>query len=335
MRMSRLLSLRFALLAPTLLVALLLSSCKADVPEGILSEDEMEDVLFDYHTAIALARDGRDSTVADKARYTESVFRKYHITQGDFDRSVTWYTRHSDLLFTIYKRLDERFAAATDAAPVTSQPLADRASGRDTVNLWQAPSFALLSTQGRRNLSFAIEADSSFHAGDSYRLQFTPAYYYSEGARLVIARLLLRYEGDSVVAQHQYTYGTGERMVIVKAPNTKRRLLSIEGFVMQQADCADKPKIVTLSDIALVRMRGKAEEVKSVVTGAPTGLDSLRAQTPAQRLAARQKQLRDSMNRQEAAREASPHFAPIDNAQAKPIEGARPRRMRLGVMHKQ
>ncbi len=38
------------------LMSLTLTACKNDVPDGILSDSDMEDVLYDYHTAQKLGR---------------------------------------------------------------------------------------------------------------------------------------------------------------------------------------------------------------------------------------------------------------------------------------
>ena len=44
-------------LAFLILFTLILIGCKPSVPDGVLSPKEMEDVLYDYHLADAMAQD--------------------------------------------------------------------------------------------------------------------------------------------------------------------------------------------------------------------------------------------------------------------------------------
>ena len=50
----------------------LFSSCKVKTPKGILSESNMEKLLYDYHVAQSLAENG-DSVEYRLPVYTESV----------------------------------------------------------------------------------------------------------------------------------------------------------------------------------------------------------------------------------------------------------------------
>lgn len=74
-------------------------SCKPGPPDGVLGAGKMEDVLYDYHMAQAMAQQMPGDSIAYYTRlYQEAVFMKYGITQSDFDKSMIWYERHADKL---------------------------------------------------------------------------------------------------------------------------------------------------------------------------------------------------------------------------------------------
>ncbi len=74
-------------------VLLFLAGCKPSVPSKYLSKGKMEDILYDYHIAQAMGE--QSSNPATACTYRAAVFKKYHITQAQFDSSLVYYTRHT------------------------------------------------------------------------------------------------------------------------------------------------------------------------------------------------------------------------------------------------
>lgn len=65
------------------------TACQSDRPAGILSEGEMEDVLYDYHITQGLASQRPSDSIPFLSHlYRQAVFEKYGIAQADFDRSM-------------------------------------------------------------------------------------------------------------------------------------------------------------------------------------------------------------------------------------------------------
>lgn len=60
---------------------LLLSACKPGVPSGLIQPEELEDLLYDYHVAQAMAETGGDSMNFKRYSYVQAVFEK-HICIG-------------------------------------------------------------------------------------------------------------------------------------------------------------------------------------------------------------------------------------------------------------
>ncbi|MDR3137925.1 MAG: DUF4296 domain-containing protein [Tannerellaceae bacterium] len=89
-----------------LLLVVVLFGC-GRVPEGVLSEKEMEAVLTDMLKAEAWVGlepvAYRSDTV--KARMYESVFRKYNISREVYDSSLVWYGRNADIYLRVCERV--------------------------------------------------------------------------------------------------------------------------------------------------------------------------------------------------------------------------------------
>ena len=73
---------RFQLCCICLLV-LIVSACKVKRPDSVISESEMENLLYDYHIAKAMGENMPGGENYKKALYVEAVFKK------------VWYDRRS------------------------------------------------------------------------------------------------------------------------------------------------------------------------------------------------------------------------------------------------
>lgn len=103
-----------------------------------------------------------------KEAYKNYVFEKHHITEAEFDSSMVWYTRHTEELASLYKKLGERFRsekkhmqellALRENKPAVSLP-------GDTVDVWYDRKLYWLTDVPLANkVTFEIPADSNFKA---------------------------------------------------------------------------------------------------------------------------------------------------------------------------
>ena len=84
-----------------------LTGCKPSLPDDVLSQGKMEDILYDYHLALAMVQnEGGDET--QRFIYKDAVLRKHDVTSAEFDSSMVYYMRHTDKMYTIYKNLSDR-----------------------------------------------------------------------------------------------------------------------------------------------------------------------------------------------------------------------------------
>ncbi|WP_099465839.1 DUF4296 domain-containing protein [Parabacteroides provencensis] len=154
-----------------LLTTTLLIAC-SKVPDGILSEKEMEKVMIDMQLAEAMI--GIDYTTyqddAKKEALYQSVFRKHNISQATYDSSLVWYGKNLDIYMDVYDRvirnLDKRIAdlgdIQSDVAPVTNQ---------DSVNIWPRRPFLTLQPKAVFNgVIFDLEPKERYFSGSTFVL---------------------------------------------------------------------------------------------------------------------------------------------------------------------
>ena len=96
-----------------LCVVLAMVGCR---PSGVLSNQEMRDVLYDLHRMdgalqVAGYTFGHNQEVA---AYYQSVLDRHGITQAQFDSSLVWYTDNPQIFNKIYPKVVERLQADFD-----------------------------------------------------------------------------------------------------------------------------------------------------------------------------------------------------------------------------
>lgn len=290
-------NLRFLLLAWGML---LLLSCEDRPADGVLGEKQMEDVLYDYHIAKAMAdRASGDNTSAGAQPYLEAVYRKHGITAAEFDSSMRYYSRQADQLYDIYERLNKRFSNATSG--VASSGYRPMTQGGDTLELWQGPSARLLTSSGCNRMEFKQECDTSYHAGDKIIWRLSSKWIYKEGMKSAAMVLAIRYEGDSVAAVSRGLYSTGRQELTI--PVGEKKPLALYGLVYQQAPWGKTPKLLQLSEISLVKFRPHVDKQRETIPAASAARDS---DSLARRL-----HFRDSIRGLDSANRHRPHFKEI------------------------
>ena len=115
-----------------LVVATLITGCNRE--SHILSSGEMEDILYDYHLADAMAQQAEGGYVKNAVAYRAAVLKKYDITQSEFDSSMVYYMRHTDELHTIYQHISDRMQ--DEANKVGASAMTAGVASGDKSNVW-------------------------------------------------------------------------------------------------------------------------------------------------------------------------------------------------------
>ena len=249
-----------------------IASCKPSVPGEYLSEKEMENVLYDFHIAEAMANDNsRQDGDAAMITYREAVFKKHGITAAEFDSSMVYYTRHTRLLQKVYDKIADRLDR--EAVERGGQAgFTDLTENADTTNVWKlSTAFVLSPYLATNRISFEIKADSSYHEGDRMVLDFDAQFLYQDGMRDALVVLAVTYANDSVeyvnnsisTSSHYHMQIMNEGRLTIKA---------VRGFWMLSSDramptsSATTFKLFVVSNVRLVKMH-VSEPVKKPEDG--------------------------------------------------------------------
>lgn len=290
----------------TVLLCLLQTACAPKQPSGVLSPSRMEEVLMDFHLAQGIY-DSQGGGEAMRYELLQSVFRKHHITEAEFDSSMIWYSTNSEKLAEIYARINQRVEARVSMfSSVSNQPTnkyAELSADGDTSNVWLLPKHVSLCPKELQNLyRFVQPLDSTYLPGDHFVWHFRTDFLTEENLMSeAFAQLILTFEGDTVLScarSFQYS-GEVELQVQPGKELDSLRLIDLQGFIYmpQSKDLNDtKFRLLTISEMALVRMHRieemKEESAVDSLAGDTTIVDSLQLDetevtdvrlTPAQR----------------------------------------------------
>lgn len=253
MNKKHLLSLFTFVLAMTLFV-----SCKPSLPSGIISEGDMEDILYDYHIAVSLNMT-EGNKYNDQKLYND-ILAKYDYTQAEFDTSMVYYTRHYRLLNTIYKNIENRMMEQTVAMGGNVQDLNSMGEGfssADTTNVWkEATSFVLVPYVPYNVVQFDIKPDTAYKAGDRMLLSFDTDFIIQDGRRDVVAMLAVKFKNDSIAFTTQH-FASPMHATLTVDDGDRLGIKSVTGFMTFVHDpysTQTTTKVALVRNIKLIRM---------------------------------------------------------------------------------
>ena len=264
---------------------LCLQACSPSLPSGILDEDEMTDVLVDYHLAQGMADAQNDNIEVTRYKYIQAVFQKHHITEAEFDSSMVYYSGRSEEFTHIYNNVVNRVQAQAERlgleAAETQDRFASLTSEGDTANIWLGKDFTcVVPNQVGCIYSFQMKADSTFRPGDSFIWRFKTQFVARSMNNEAIALLNFYYEKDTV-ASVNYLLRNSPKNELRHNPGRgldSLNLRSISGFIyLPMVNTADPPRPLLVSEIQLIRMHKKVEiqKPKDEAQGDSLAADSL------------------------------------------------------------
>ncbi len=264
-----------------LVVALAFVGCKPSVPSEYIQPGDMEDILYDYHIAEAMAN--QNGNQVEKVAYEDTVLRKHGVSRKKFDKSLWYYMRNSERLYAIYQNLSKRLeneALAQGASVNDIKQFGENTASGDTTNIWKQTSSLILINNKPLNLrTFEIKADTSFHKGDKFILDFKSQYIIQQGMRNVVVVMSVWFSNDSVATKTCYASTNADFNLTVDDPE-RLGVKRIRGyFVMpQQRDGADAEtlKLFAAQYIRLVKMHTQLPKPIEPSTAPADTTDSVR-----------------------------------------------------------
>lgn len=247
-----------------LVLVLLLCSCKPRVPYKYIQPDKMEDILYDYHIAEAMANDyehPRDTLLLRV--YKNAILEKYGCNEEEFDASMVYYTRHADRLHKIYENLSERLnntAISLGGSVSELNRYGSLSATGDTANVWNGDrSFVLLHHPAFNKYSFKVDADTTFHAGDKVVLHFNSQFIFQDGMRDAIVILAMKLSNDSVINRNMHVAGSSAQSLEVY-DDKRLGIKEVKGFFLlnnnlnRASENQTTMKIIVVNQISLIRM---------------------------------------------------------------------------------
>lgn len=248
-------------LAFLIFFTLILIGCKPSVPDGVLSPKEMEDVLYDYHLADAMAQDEDTDQGYKERMYRAGVLKKHDVTQAVFDSSMVYYLRHTEELQKIYERLSDRLNDEIVALGGSTRSMGDFTMNGDTANIWNGARTMVLDPHEPFNLyNFEIPVDSSFHKGDRLMLNFESEFIYQDGMRDGVAVLAVKFGNDSIATQSIHMSSPINYRLTI-ADNDHYGIKEIKGFFIlnrsndPSGQSSSTLRLMILKNITFIRMR--------------------------------------------------------------------------------
>lgn len=251
-----------------------LVSCKPSKPDYVLSEETMEDILFDYQLAIGMAENEDGDIEENRYVRVHRVFDKYGITEEEFDSSMVYWCRHAEDFKQVTQkvciRLEQKaLALGISETGSVSNSYTQLSANGDTANIWNGNKSVLLtSVKGYNLYRYTITADTTTHSGDTYMLAFVSNLLSPSSKRDVYAQLIVEYSNDSVVSSMRTIYNDG----LTELRNTlkdeyrhwKPKTLNIVVYIPSTEE--NRYSLLSLNQIALIRYHNKAVELKSLAT---------------------------------------------------------------------
>lgn len=257
------------------------SSCKPSLPGGVLSKGKMTDILYDYHLALAMAHmdDNGD-------KYREAVLRKHDVTSAEFDSSMVYYMRHTELLEDVYKDLTDRYnneITAMGGSAKEGGEFANHSATGDTANVWNlATSMVFMPVKPFNSISFDIKVDSTFHKGDRLMLDFDAQFIYQDGMRNGVAMLAVQFGNDSI-AQRTIMIQSTQHYSVELSDADSLGIKSVKGYFMLMNDdngtgvsSQTTLKLMFLEHIKLIRMHPQKPVAAPAGSSSSASSDSLR-----------------------------------------------------------
>jgi hypothetical protein len=242
----------------TFVVAFLTVSCDHD--KHIISSGEMEDILYDYHLADAMAQQADGGYAKNAVAYRAAVLKKHDVSQSDFDSSMVYYMRHTDQLHTMYQHISDRMQEEADKLGAGSTG-GVTAQG-DSADVWNGErSFVLIPNEPFNLYSFDLKTDTTFHKGDILLLNFKSDFIFQDGMRDGVVMLAVTLGNDSVASSVTHISSSMASSVQI-ADNDSLGIKQIRGFFFlaknNDANSSSTTlQLMSIHDVQLIRVHPK------------------------------------------------------------------------------
>ena len=246
-----------------IVVTMVAIGCKPSVPSRYIQPEEMEDILYDYFVAQAMARQSTQNEYGYRSQlYFQAVLKKHQITEADFDSSLVYYYGRSEKFKEVFHNLKDRIsndALSLGASIGEINRYSQYSSNGDTANIWSGPTSEFLFVAPPYNrLSFEQKIDTAYHRGDSFLFNFETIFLYQSGTKDGVACVLVGYDNDSVATFTTSIFNTGLSQVRIPG-DTLHNIRSMKGFIYLDRgnEQTQSMKLMWVNKLQLVRFHDR------------------------------------------------------------------------------
>lgn len=214
-----------------LLLGLLLLTTCSKVPDHILSEKKMQEVITDMHLTEAIISSDYQKYNNDSIKKVlfHSVFAKHGITQADYDSSLVWYGRNLEIYLQVYDRakidIENRIKDMGDV-----QAKAAPSSNQDSINIWPRRTSVILTPKALFNgVVFDVSPDMNYSSGSSFVLGMK-VWGIREGSRYYPEVRISAHQIDTIITTNQTIKQDGYHEIVLKSLPTQR-VKQVYGYI--------------------------------------------------------------------------------------------------------
>ena len=239
----------------------------------------MEDLLYDYHIAQAMANlDNQDEKqrAFNQTLYFAAVLEKHGVTKAEFDSSLVYYYIRADRFGEMYKSLAKRLsddALELGASEGEVNRYAKLNASGDTTDVWTGQLSAMLIPYPPYNrIDFEQKADTSFRKGDSFMFILNTDYIYQNGSHFANACIVMKYDNDTIVSRTASLTSSGINQIRVPE-NGNHKVKEIRGFIYlaPETEVTTTLKLMAVKNIQLIKFRKKEKKEEQPKDSAAVG----------------------------------------------------------------
>lgn len=147
------------------------------VPDDVLSQQQMAELLADIHTGEAVVETNSSSFRSDSAKYRLklAIYKRHGVTSEQVDSSLSWYGYHMDKYVEVYDKvaeiLQDRLLLAEEKAGDSGASVEQTAFAMegDSVDVWMGVRSRRFATEMPSDIvSFSFSSDPNWERGDIY-----------------------------------------------------------------------------------------------------------------------------------------------------------------------
>lgn len=227
-----------------------------------IAQGEMEDILYDYHLADAMAQQAEGEYDRKSLEYRAAVLSKHGVSQEKFDTSMVYYMRHTDRLHSMYEHIADRMQNEARRIGVDANAGSVTAMG-DSANVWKGEtSLVLIPNQPYNLYSYDLKTDTTFHKGDRILLTFRSDFIFQDGVRDGVAMLAVVLNNDSVVSRTSHM-SSSLPVTLQMDDSDSLGIKQIKGFFMlarnnEMNSSSTTLQLMSICGIQLLRVHSKA-----------------------------------------------------------------------------